>query len=102
MSEPVVPPSSGLHSVDQSVDPATRMQFLGAEGSKPAMQYAKQRSFELLKVKPNGRYLDVGCGLGDDVCALARQVGLNGLVAGIDTDPKMIEEAKRRALKGLP
>lgn len=97
MSEPVVPRSSGLHSVDQSVDAATRFQFLGAEGNKPAMQYAKQRSFDLLAVRPGGRYLDVGCGTGDDVCTLAAQVAPNGLVVGIDTDPKMVEEATRRA-----
>lgn len=98
-----VPQSSGLHSVDQSVDPATRMQFLGAEGSKPAMQYAKQRSFELLEVRSGGHYLDVGSGTGEDVCTLAKQVGSGGLVVGIDFDPKMVAEASSRAASlGLP
>jgi ubiquinone/menaquinone biosynthesis C-methylase UbiE len=94
---PVVPRSSGLHSVDQSVDAATRFQFLGSEGSKPAMQYAKQRSFDLLAIRPGGRYLDVGCGTGDDVRLLAAQVAPGGAVIGIDTDPKMVGEAARRA-----
>lgn len=73
------------------------MQFLGTEGSKPAMQHAKQRSFDLLEVHPDGRYLDVGCGTGDDVRTLGRQVGPTGLVVGIDTDPSMVAEAEKRA-----
>lgn len=90
------PPSSGLHSVDQSVDPATRMQFLGAEGAKPAMQHAKQRSFDLLEVRPGGRYLDVGCGTGEDVCTLGRLVGATGLAVGVDIDPAMVAESEQR------
>ena len=101
--QPAVPPSSGLHSVDQSVDSATRMQFLGAEGAKPAMQHAKQRSFELLDLKSGGRYLDVGCGTGEDVCTVARQLGASGLAVGIDIDPVMITEAEKRSRDlGLP
>src|SRR5689334_13494666 len=97
------PTSSGLHSVDQSVDPTTRFQFLGAEGSKPAMMHAKQRSFDLLEVKPDGHYLDVGCGTGDDVCTLAGLVGANGRVTGIDMDPAMVTEAEKRAApRNLP
>jgi ubiquinone/menaquinone biosynthesis C-methylase UbiE len=97
------PQSSGLHSVDQSVDAATRFQFLGAEGAKPAMQHAKQRSFDLLEVREGGHYLDIGCGTGDDVRTLAAQVGPKGLIVGIDIDPKMVEEAeKRSAGQGLP
>ena len=94
---PISPSSSGLHSVDQSVDPAARMQFLGTEGAKPAMQLAKQRSFDLLAVRPDGRYLDVGCGTGDDACTLAGMVGAGGSVTGIDFDPLMVAEAEKRA-----
>ena len=95
--------SSGLHSVDQSLDPATRAQFLGAEGSKPAMQYAKQRSFDLLELQPGAHVLDVGCGTGEDVATLAAMVGPDGLAVGIDTDPHMVELAQQRvAGTGLP
>lgn len=89
--------SSGLHSVDQSVDPSSRLRFLDAEGAKPAMQYAKQRSFELLEIREGARILDVGCGAGDDARALARLVGSRGRVEAIDVDPVMLEEAQRRS-----
>ena len=41
--------------------------------------------------------LDVGCGTGDDVLALARIVGETGRVVGIDNSETMIAEARQRA-----
>jgi SAM-dependent methyltransferase len=76
------------------------MQFLGTEGAKPAMQHAKQRSFDLLDVRPDGHYLDVGCGTGDDVRTLAGMVGAGGRVTGIDFDPHMVAEAEKRSAVG--
>ena len=76
--------SSGLHSVDQSVDPRMRVSFLDAEGSKPAMRAAKQRSFEQLYLRPGSRVLDVGCGAGDDSRRLADMVAPDGKVVAID------------------
>ena len=46
--------------------------------------------------------LDVGCGLGDDVFAIAERVGLSGAVVGADMSEAMIEEARRRAPAGAP
>jgi SAM-dependent methyltransferase len=89
--------SSGLHSVDQGVDPASRLRFLDAEGAKPAMREAKQRSVEALEVRVGARILDVGCGAGDDARALARLVGPLGRIDAIDVEPMMITEAARRA-----
>lgn len=40
--------------------------------------------------------LDVACGLGHEVRRLAQQVGPQGRVAGIDANPPMITEARRR------
>jgi len=91
------PPSSGLHSVDQSVDRSSRLRFLDVEGAKPAMQYAKQRTFDLLEIRQGARILDVGCGPGDDACALARLVGEGGHVEAVDVDPMMVSEAERRS-----
>ncbi|HBZ56944.1 MAG TPA: hypothetical protein DEO88_16195, partial [Syntrophobacteraceae bacterium] len=34
-----------------------------------------------------------GCGLGDDALRMAELVGPNGLVVGVDTSARMIEEA---------
>ena len=57
----------------------------------------KQRSYELMRPQPGQRLLDVGCGPGIDVAALARIVGGDGSVVGIDYDPAMVEAARARA-----
>lgn len=93
--------SSGLHSVDQSVDPAARLRFLDAEGAKPAMRAAKLRSFEQLRLRTGASVLDVGCGSGDDARTLAETVGPAGKVVAIDVDPVMLAEAGRRSAAGL-
>jgi len=41
--------------------------------------------------------VDVGSGLGFDVCALSKTVGDRGLVVGVDLSPKMIQSAAQRA-----
>jgi SAM-dependent methyltransferase len=46
------------------------------------------------------RLLDVGCGTGVDVFALSDRVGDSGYVAGIDSSPELIEEARRRTPQG--
>jgi SAM-dependent methyltransferase len=47
--------------------------------------------------------LDVGCGTGDDVRALAQVVGAHGRSVGIDASAVMITEAQQRhAAAGLP
>src|SRR4051794_12207740 len=89
--------SSGLHSVDQSVDQQSRLQFLDAEGAKPAMRAAKARSFEVLDIRAGARLLEVGCGAGEDARALARLVGLDGHIDAIDAEPAMVTEAVRRS-----
>lgn len=56
----------------------------------------KQKTFELLAVREGAYLLDVGCGTGDDVLALARLVGRLGKVVGLDLNPTMIKECRRR------
>ena len=41
--------------------------------------------------------LDIGCGTGDDVLALAELVGPKGKVIGLDNSKSMIEEANQRS-----
>jgi ubiquinone/menaquinone biosynthesis C-methylase UbiE len=40
--------------------------------------------------------LDVGCGPGTDLATFADAVGPGGLVIGVDHDPRMVEDARRR------
>lgn len=44
------------------------------------------------------RVLDVGCGTGDDVRAIAQLVGSSGHSAGIDASECLIDEARRRGV----
>lgn len=48
-------------------------------------------------VRPGQRVLDVGCGTGYFARLIARTVGRDGLVVGIDPSPAMIRYANRKA-----
>jgi ubiquinone/menaquinone biosynthesis C-methylase UbiE len=66
-------------------------------------QEYKRRTFELLQARPGHRLLDVGCGTGDDVRALAVIVKPFGQVTGVDASAEMIAEARLRSdALGLP
>lgn len=89
--------------VDRTADPAASVRYLDALRSLPAAQQYKQMSFHLLEVRDGARLLDVGCGSGDDVRALAALVGGRGEVVGVDSSERMIEEARARAGRtGVP
>jgi ubiquinone/menaquinone biosynthesis C-methylase UbiE len=65
-----------------------------------ATQFArdyKRRTFELLNPRPGARFLDVGCGTGEDVIELARLVGKDGKVIGVDKNPAMIAQGIERS-----
>jgi len=48
-------------------------------------------------IRPAERVLDVGCGCGDTSIELARRVGADGSVVGIDISTPMLERAKQNA-----
>ncbi|HKO52843.1 MAG TPA: methyltransferase domain-containing protein [Polyangiaceae bacterium] len=56
----------------------------------------KQQSYELVPVNV-GQILDVGCGTGDDVLALAERCGPGTLVVGLERRLELVDEATRRA-----
>jgi SAM-dependent methyltransferase len=98
------PPSeSGYSSVDQTRDPAAFVRRLDGMAATEFWQGIKQRTYALLDLRPGNHVLDVGCGTGDDVRALARLVGKAGKVVGVDSSLTMIAEARRRSVgRGLP
>src|SRR5437764_1327331 len=65
----------------------------------------RRATFETLirvaDVKPGQRVLDVGCGTGYFARLLARAVGADGLIVGVDASPEMIEYAHQR-VRGRP
>jgi SAM-dependent methyltransferase len=62
----------------------------------------KRHSVAFCDLAPGHHVLDVGCGTGDDALAIAGIVGPGGQVTGVDNDPAMIAEARRRAGDKLP
>jgi len=55
------------------------------------------RAIEALSPQIGEAVLDVGCGAGQSVLQLADRVGLRGKVTGVDTAPRLLEVARRRA-----
>ncbi|ONI85659.1 ubiquinone biosynthesis protein UbiE [Saccharothrix sp. ALI-22-I] len=74
-------------------DPITYLDHAAAAGSA-----YKQRLLEALDLHPDHTVLDIGCGPGTDLPAMAERAAS---VIGVDLDPAMVEEAKRRTA-GLP
>ena len=91
---------SGFANVDRAADPRSFVRHLDEARSTDEIRAAKLRTFDILNVRKGSRVLDVGCGTGDDVMALARRVGGSGLAVGVDSSRVMIAEARRRA-RGL-
>jgi SAM-dependent methyltransferase len=62
-----------------------------------AMAAPKKASIAALDLHPGDAVLDVGCGLGDDVRALAREVGPGGRAVGLDASPDLLAVATERS-----
>jgi ubiquinone/menaquinone biosynthesis C-methylase UbiE len=71
--------------------------YLDAVSTLDIVRAYKRRTFELLGARPGMQLLDVGCGPGDDVRALAELVGSGGRVVGVDVREEMIAEARSRS-----
>lgn len=63
------------------------------DGRGAAPPRYKVLSFDLLQLAVGMQVLDVGCGDGTDLPALAEHVGAEGLVVGVDHDPHLIQAA---------
>jgi ubiquinone/menaquinone biosynthesis C-methylase UbiE len=86
-----------FQSVDQTNDPAFFVQFLKASTGLDSIQTLRRHMAAQLQIEEGQRLLDVGCGIGDAVQALAALVGSTGQVVGVDTSAHLIEEARSRA-----
>lgn len=71
--------------------------WLDRADGHPLIRLLKQRMLEACPVAAGYQVLDVGCGLGHEARRLAELAGPAGRVVGIDANPAMIDEARRRA-----
>lgn len=90
------PEFGGFADVDAVAAPGRCADYLDAVRDVGAVAEWKERSFALLAPRPGAVLLDVGCGTGDDVRALASRVAPGGRVIGVDASAAMVREARRR------
>jgi SAM-dependent methyltransferase len=86
-----------------ATDPAAAAAFLDLALSLPSVEHWKRFSHDLLAIADGDRVLDIGCGTGSDAMALARRVGSDGQVVGVDLSHALVAVAQARAAPlGLP
>jgi ubiquinone/menaquinone biosynthesis C-methylase UbiE len=81
-------------AVDRTSDPEFFTRFL--DEANRLVAGSKQLVLDGLRLRPGQAVLDLGCGTGADVAALARIVGDGGQAVGIDVSESLIAEAQRR------
>ena len=84
-------------TVDQTSDPEFYSRFLYQANKNPAIIASKSTIIDGLRLRGGERVLDVGCGIGADVFALAAIVGAEGHVTGVDISETLLQEATTRA-----
>jgi ubiquinone/menaquinone biosynthesis C-methylase UbiE len=92
----------GFADVDATTAPAELIEYLDrARRAGGPIALAKQWISDQLRLASGQAVLDVGCGTGDDVAAMAAVVGPTGRAVGVDSSEAMISEACSRH-GGLP
>lgn len=86
---------SAFSHVDAAAQPGSLVEFLDRTAAAHFGEI-NRRSFDLLRLQENSAVLDIGCGTGDDVRSMRREIGPRGCVTGIDLSRRMIEEAVAR------
>jgi ubiquinone/menaquinone biosynthesis C-methylase UbiE len=90
-------------SVASATDPGFALRFFDAGNALPSIRALKPIMLDQLALRRGLHVLEIGCGAGDDVRAIARRVGLEGCVIGIDTSRPIVDEASRHInVRSLP
>lgn len=95
--EPTKKAESGFDRVDQAGAPQGYVECLDVQYATDFTRQYKQRTIELLTLQPGQQVLDIGCGTGEEVRAMAGLVAPGGLVTGLDYSQVMIDEAEQRS-----
>jgi ubiquinone/menaquinone biosynthesis C-methylase UbiE len=86
-------PASGFRAVDEQ-DARKFIAYLDEQARSPFWRARKRETVEAMRLPPGGAGLDVGCGLGDEVRAIAEH---GGRAVGVDSSEALIAEARRRS-----
>jgi SAM-dependent methyltransferase len=87
---------TGFSDVDASGGPDYFIEYLDGARRQPVIAQSKEWSLQQLHLERGHRALDVGCGTGEDVVAMAALVGPTGEAIGLDSSQAMIAEAAKR------
>lgn len=82
--------------VDDASSPEAHVAYLDQVRRHPDTAAWKLQSLALLELAPGSRVLEVGCGTGEDVAALAGAVGPTGRAVGLDRSAGLISVARAR------
>lgn len=87
----------GFGDVDSAdVSAGSFIQYLDAARKVPVIAQGKHWSFDQLRLANGHEVLDVGCGTGEDVVAMAALVAPDGRAVGVDASEAMVAEATQR------
>lgn len=95
------PARSEFDHVDTAAHPEAYVHFL-LRNRASGVRMRQQLSYDLLGAREGMRLLDVGCGIGDDVRALAALVGASGRVVGPDNSETMLAKARELSAQASP
>ncbi|TNE43835.1 MAG: methyltransferase domain-containing protein [Deltaproteobacteria bacterium] len=87
-------------NVDQAECQSYFVEYLTQANASPSFQAYKQRSYQSLGDIVGKHVLEVGCGVGYDVFNLARIVGPEGHVTGVDLSETLLSKAREQAATG--
>src|SRR5262249_14549020 len=90
-------PIGDFGAVDSSGDPGFFVGYLDQASALSWARAYKPRTIAMLGLAAGHHALDVGCGTGDDVRAMAALVAPTGRVVGLDGSAAMVAEARRRS-----
>lgn len=86
---------SGWASIDDTESAESFQSYLDTVSGIEAIDSLKRRTDSILE-SAGVRFLDLGCGNGDDVLALLDRVAPEGAVVGVDSSTAMLAEARDR------
>jgi ubiquinone/menaquinone biosynthesis C-methylase UbiE len=94
--------SSSFSNIDAASNPREFVEYMDDANAMGFFRTAKQRTYELLALRTGDHVLDVGCGAGEDVRAMAEIVGPSGRAVGVDSSQTMIDAAWERSATSPP